>query len=526
MKFRGVKAIILSVSLGLLVGCGNNEKSTQDTSVSENTVATENNEKVLVYGSGDYTSINPALYEHGEINSLLFNGLTAHDKDNNIESALAESWEYDKENLTYTFNLRRGVKWHDGEYFTAEDVKFTYETIKDPEIGSEIATNYEDIKEIQIVDDYTVKMILSNENVALLDYLTVGVIPKHILEGEDIIRCDFNRNPIGTGPYKLSNWDEGQSITLVKNENYFRNDPNIDKIIFKIVDDSKARVMQLKSGELDLAQVTPKDIKTFENNDKYVVDIMKTADYRGIMYNFNNQFFSENRELPNALSYAIDRQAMVDGILLGYGEVAYSPIQRGSYNNQDIEKFDYNPDKAKELLEEAGWSLGSDGIYEKNGTKLSFELVCKEGDQVRLDMANFAAQEFKAIGVDVKVVVNSKIDWQNQDSFLIGWGSPFDADDHTYKVFSTNGGANYSLYSNSKIDELLIKARETDVYEERLKYYKEFQEEMTKDMPYTFFAYIDSIYVANSNLKGITTETVLGHHGVGIFWNVEEWDLE
>ena len=526
MKFRGVKAIILSLGLALLVGCGTNSKVEDKSTGSENITAEKSDEKVLVYGSGDYTSINPALYEHGEINSLLFNGLTAHDKDNNIEPALAERWEYDKDNLTYTFYLRKDVKWHDGEPFTAEDVKYTYEVIKDPEIGSEIATNYEDIKDIEIVDDYTVKIILKNENVALLDYLTVGVIPKHILDGQDITTSDFNRNPIGTGPYKLSAWDEGQSITLAKNEEYFRNNPKIDKIIFKIVDDSKARVIQLKSGELDLAQVTPKDIETFKNNDNYIVDIMKTADYRGIMYNFNNPLFAENRELPNALSYAINRQAMVDSILLGYGEVAYSPIQMGNYNNPDIEKFDYNPDKTKELLEEAGWILGSDGIYEKNGTKLSFEIVCSEGDQVRIDMANFAAQELKTVGADVKVAVNSKIDWENQDTFLIGWGSPFDPDDHTYKVFSSNGGANYNAYSNSKIDELLIKARETDVYEERLNYYKEFQEEMTKDMPYTFFAYIDSVYVANSNLKGITTETVLGHHGVGIFWNVEEWDLE
>lgn len=526
MKFKGVKAIILSLGLALLVGCGTNSK-VEDKAIENQNIATEEKgEKVLVYGSGDYTSINPALYEHGEINSLLFNGLTAHDKDNNIEPALAESWEYDKENLTYTFHLRKDVKWHDGEPFTAADVKYTYEIIKDPEVGSEIATNYEDIKNIEVVDDYTVKMVLQNENVALLDYLTVGVIPKHILDGQDITTSDFNIKPIGTGPYKLSSWDEGQSITLVKNEEYFRNDPKIDKIIFKIVEDSKARVIQLKSGELDLAQVTPKDIVTFENNDDYVVDIMKTADYRGIMYNFNNPLFAENRELPNALSYAIDRQAMVDSILLGYGEVAYSPIQMGNYNNTDIEKFDYNPDKSKELLEVAGWKQNSDGIYEKNGTKLSFEIVCKEGDQVRLDMANFAAQELKAIGADVKVVVNSKIDWENQDSFLIGWGSPFDPDDHTYKVFSSNGGANYSAYSNKKIDELLTKARETDVYEERLKYYKEFQEEMTKDLPYTFFAYIDAIYVAKSDLKGITTETVLGHHGVGIFWNVEEWDIE
>ena len=519
---KKVKVTALLLSISLLIGCG----SKIEDNASENMNNDTAKEKVLVYGSGDYTSINPALFEHGEINSLLFNGLTAHDKYNNIIPALAKSWDYDEATLTYTFHLRDDVKWHDGEPFTAEDVKFTYDTINNPDNGSEIATNYEDITNIEIVDDYTVKITLKNKNVAMLDYLSVGIIPKHILEGQDIMTSDFNRHPIGTGPYKFANWDEGQGITLVKNEEYFRKSPNIDKIIFKIVNDTKARVMQLKSGELDLAQVTPKDIETFKNDDNFVVDIMKTSDYRGIMYNFNYPLFKENRELPNALSYAIDREAIVDNILLGYGDAAYSPLQMGIYNDSEIEKFEYNPEKAKQLLEEAGWKLGSDGIYSKNGTKLSFELVCMEGDQERIDMANFAAQELKQIGVDVRVTVKSDIDWENQAAFLIGWGSPFDPDDHTYKVFSTNGGANYNSYSNEKIDELLTKARQTDVYEERLEYYKEFQEEMTKDLPYTFLAYIDSIYVAKNNLEGITKETVLGHHGVGIFWNVEDWDLK
>ena len=253
---KKVKVIALLLSISLLIGCGSKIEDNSSENMNNDTAK----EKVLVYGSGDYTSINPALFEHGEINSLLFNGLTAHDKDNNIIPALAKSWDYDEATLTYTFHLRDDVKWHDGEPFTAEDVKFTYDTINNPDNGSEIATNYEDITNIEIVDDYTVKITLKNKNVAMLDYLSVGIIPKHILEGQDIMTSDFNRHPIGTGPYKFANWDEGQGITLVKNEEYFRKSPNIDKIIFKIVNDTKARVMQLKSGELDLAQVTPKDI--------------------------------------------------------------------------------------------------------------------------------------------------------------------------------------------------------------------------------------------------------------------------
>ena len=140
-------------------------------------------ESVLVYGSGDYTRINPAMDEHCEINVLLFNGLTAHDGANQIVPGLAEKWEYDEETFTYTFHIRDGVKWHDGEPFTADDVKFTIEAIKDSENGAENAPNYEDVEEIAVVDEKTVSFKLSAPNVAFLEYMTMAVLPKHLLEG-------------------------------------------------------------------------------------------------------------------------------------------------------------------------------------------------------------------------------------------------------------------------------------------------------------------------------------------------------
>lgn len=510
MKKYLVLVMVFFLSLGILTGCGGGEKNSAQ-------------EKVMVYGSGDYSSINPALYEHGEINSLLFSGLTAHDKDNNVVPAIAESWEFDKATNTYTFHLRDDVKWHDGEKCTAEDVKFTLESIMNPANQSEIASNYEDITKIEVIDPLTVKITLARPNVAMLDYLTIGLIPKHLLEGKDLATDEWNFKPVGTGPFKFESWDKGQSINMVAFADFYNGKPGLDKIIFKIVEDTKARALQLKSGELDFAQITPHDLAQFENDKNFQVYIMKTADYRGILYNFNNPLFKNNRELPNILSYAVDRQAILDTVLLGHGEIAYSPIQRGMYNDPDMPKFAYDPAKAEAELQKAGWKKGADGIYTKNGTKLSFVINCKEGDQVRVDMANICAQQFKKIGVDMRVEVKPQIDWDNQEAFLIGWGSPFDPDDHTYKVFGTDKGSNYSAYSNSKVDELLQKARETEVKEERMKYYKAFQEEIARDLPYTFFTYIDAIYVGKPDIKGITPETNLGHHGVGIFWNIDKW---
>ena len=154
----------------------------------------ENDADTLVYGSHDYTAINPALYEHGEINSLIFAGLTAHDKDNKLVPALAETWEYDSATHTWTFHLRDGLKFHDGKELTSEDVKFTLEAILDKKNNSEIVSNYQDIENITCQDKKTVVIKLSKENVAFADYMTIGILPKHLLKGKKLATAEFTRS--------------------------------------------------------------------------------------------------------------------------------------------------------------------------------------------------------------------------------------------------------------------------------------------------------------------------------------------
>ena len=515
------------MTAGALAGCGNTAADQNNAGTGAETAAETSAAKdTLIYGSNDYTRINPAIDEHGEINLLLFDGLTAHDADNNVVPGLAESWDIDDASNTYTFHLREGVKWHDGEPFTAEDAKFTIEAIMNPDNESEIASNYEEVESITVEDEKTVVFKLSEKNVAFLEYMTIGLLPKHLLEGKDMQNDEFFKKPIGTGPYKLTEWVEGQSISLTANADYYRGAPKIQNIIFKIVDDDNAKALQLQSGEINFAKITPKDTKTLASKDGFNVYNMKTSDYRGIMYNFNNPFWQENADIIPAISYGVDRQAMVDAVLLGDGIVAYGPLQRNVYNDESTNLYDYNPEKAKEIIEAAGWTMGSDGIYEKNGQRLSFTVNCKEGDQVRADLAAIASQQLAQIGVECKSEIKAKIDWANQDAFLIGWGSPFDADDHTWKVFGTDKGANYNSYSDAKVDEALKKARQTDDTNERKQYYSDFLKAMNENPAYTFFCYVDVDYVSNVKINGITPDTILGHHGVGIFWNVEEWTLE
>lgn len=480
----------------------------------------------LVYASGDYTRINPAMDEHGEINILLFNGLTAHDGKNQVVPGLAKSWDYDPDAYTYTFHLEENVQWHDGQPFTAEDVKFTIEAIMDPENGSENAPNYEDVEEITVIDDHTVAFRLAAPNVAFLDYMTMAVLPRHLLEGEDMQTSGFFRAPVGTGPYKLAAWDEGQAITLEKNEDYFKGAANIDRIIFKIVPDDNAQALQMQSGELDLALLTPKDARNFEGREGYTVYDMKTSDYRGILFNFWNPYWAENRDLIPAICYGLDRQAILDAVVLGRGVVAYGPLQRNVYNNEDVERYDYDPDRARSILEDAGCVMGENGFYERGGQEIGFVISVGAGDQVRLDIAQAAAQQLREIGVNCTVEVPEKVDWGGQMAYLIGWGSPFDADDHTYKVFGTGKGANYSGYSNPLVDRYLTEARQTDDPVKRAEAYDKFQEALADDPAYAFICYIDADYVASARIRGIDPDTVMGHHGVGIFWNVTEWTMD
>ena len=537
MKKRMGKAaaLLMAVTMvcGMLAGCGSNgsEKAPETAKAQTEAGVAESGEAgegggTIVYGSNDYTRINPAMDEHGEINVLIFDGLTDHDGNNEVVPRLAKSWDYDEENSTYTFHLEEGVKWHDGEPFTAEDVKFTIEAIMDPANESENAPNYEDVESITVIDDHTIEFKLSAPNVAFLDYMTMPILPKHLLEGENMQESDFFRAPVGTGPFKLAKWDEGQQIVLEKNEDYFAGPAKIDSIIFKIVSDDNAKALQLKSGELNLAQVTPKDAVTFEGDDAYNVYTMSTSDYRGILYNFRNEYWQENADLIPAINYCIDRQAIIDAVLLGHGQIAYGPLQKNKYNCEDVEKYDFNLDKAAEAFTAAGCEKDDEGYWERDGKRSGFAVDVEQSDQVRIDMAQIAAQQLKEAGLDVRAEVPAEgIDWGGQECCIIGWGSPFDADDHTYKVFGTDKGANYNGYSNEKVDAYLKAARETADENERMAQYALFQKELAKTPAYTFFCYIDAMYVGAKNISGIDQNTVLGHHGVGIFWNVCDWTI-
>ena len=480
----------------------------------------------LVYATKDYEEINVLVDEYSEIGLLLFDGLMRRDENDAIVPALAASVEYDPETYTYVFRLREGVHWHDGKPLRAADVKFTIEAIKNPLVDSLHAPNFEEVREITEVDDQTVRIRLSAPNAAFLDYMMQPILPAHLLAGQDLTTTGFFRRPVGTGPFRMESWEAGKEIVLVKNEDYYRGAPKIDRFVVKIVADDAAEAKALADGSADLARLSPRAAASFEGKDGYRFYAMKTANFGAILINCAHPYWQRNRDLLPAIAYAVDRAAVINDALLGHGIPAYSPLQRSSFNNPNVEHYDYNPAKAQEILEAAGCRKGADGYYTRGGEEVGFVLTVKNDKYSRIDIANVVAAQMRAVGIHCTVETPAKVDWDGQMAYLSGVGNEIDPDAHTYKVFSTNGRGNDGHYANPRVDEYLLAARRTTDTAERMRLYGLFQEEVTKDLPYIYICYLDFIYVTNTRVHGITPNRMLGYNGVGFFWNVNEWTVE
>ncbi|MTK13951.1 MAG: ABC transporter substrate-binding protein [Clostridiaceae bacterium] len=529
-KVTSILLSLLFVISVIFTGCGKQQDKATNADAGKG--------KTLVYGAEmEDEKLNPILIEsHAFASDLIFRGLMRFDENNVPQPEIAESYNVSDDKLTYDFKIKKGVKFHDGIEVKAEDVVFTIKSILDDKVNSEVKPQFEEIKDIQAVNDYEVKVTLKKPFPALLDKFTVGIVPKHALEGKDINTAEFNQNPIGAGPYKIVKWDKGSSLTVERFKDYKSRSGktgNIDKVVLKFIPDFNVRAMQLKTGELDATLIEPNQIANLEKESKITLNKIPTADYRGIMFNFKTKPMFKDVNVRKALNYATDKKGIVDGILLGYGEVAYSPIQLNKFNNPNVEKYEYNLDKANALLDESGWKKGADGIREKDGQKLQFTLFARNNDDTRVKIANYVASQGKKVGFDIKVDARDPkaMKIKDTEAFVIGWGSPFDADDNTYKIFHSSqaekgSGMNFGHYSNPKVDEFLEKARTTSDENERKKYYAEFQKALADDPAFSMDVYLTAIYGVNNKVSGYSTKRVLGHHGEGFLWNTEEWNMQ
>ncbi|WP_249308284.1 ABC transporter substrate-binding protein [Lederbergia citrea] len=521
MKKTHITFAFISIFCLLLVGCsGGNSK----TPINE-----AHNPNQLIYASeSEYENLNPIL-EETNLDALIFRGLFRFDENNEPKPDIAESYTRSNNGLTYTIKLKKGITFHDGKPLTADDAAFTINAILDDHNASFLKADFNEIKSVENKSDEELIITLKEPFTPLLDKLTVPILPKHAFEGQDMRTAPFNQKPIGAGPYKFEKWDKGNSLTLKAYDHFFGTAPSIETVIFKFIPDSNVRALQLQSGEVDIALLDPVQAEKLKELDNLQIYDIPTADYRAILYNLKKDLWKDVN-VRKAFNYAINRSQLVSGLLKGYGKEAYSPLQVNEFHNENIEKYEYNPKKAEQLLDVAGWKKEEDGFRYKNGEKLAFTITSPVSDTVRVNMANYAAEEFKKIGADVSV---DALDWsvisiEDSDAFMIGWGSPYDADHHTYILFHadqsslTSTGYNFGSYSNAKVDKLLEQGRTITDSTKRKAIYQDFQQQLANDPAYNFMAYVNAIYGLNKNITGISERT-LGHHGSGFLWNVEEW---
>lgn len=466
-----------------------------------------------------------------DISGKVFNGLTKYDKNLNIIGDLAESWQISKDGKEIIFNLRKGIKWHDGEEFTAEDVLFTYRAITNPKNPTPYSSNYGPVKQVQALDKYTLKVTYEKPFAPALESWSMGIIPKHLFESEELFNSPYNRKPIGTGPYKFKEWITGQRTILEKNSLYYEGIPFFEKIISRIIPDPSTMFLELKFGGIDYMGLNPAQYKYYGNKEDFKryfnVYTYPSFGYTYIGYNLKDPLFSDRR-VRHAIAHAINKREIIEGVLLGYGTASTGPYPPSSWAfNPNVKDFEYSPERAEAILRSAGWEKGEDGVLRKDGIRFSFVLLVNQGNEARLKTAQIIKEQLKRVGIELKIRV---LEWQSFlelvtkrhfQAVLLGWSLSRDPD--LYDIFHSSktrpGEFNFVGYNNPEVDRLIERAREILNREERKKLYHKVHELIAYDQPYTFLYVPDVIIAVNKRIKGIEPAPAGIWHNY-IFWYV------
>ncbi|HWG84957.1 MAG TPA: ABC transporter substrate-binding protein, partial [Deinococcales bacterium] len=354
-----------------------------------------------------------AVIESNLLNTILFDQLTRYStKDLSPEPALATSWKAAPDGLSWTFNLRRGVTWHDGQAFDAQDVAFTFnDVVLNKKLGAQNANIFSPVTRVEVVNPYQVRFVLNAPFSSLPYYLAyyAGMLPEHVLgKAENPLQvASFNkRNAIGTGAFRVAEFAPGSFVRLVRNEKYWGGAPKVASIVLRIVPDVNTQMAQAIAGDLDIVSVAnPALLAGVERNQNLKVIRQSASQWYFVALNQNDPRFQDVR-VRQALLYAIDRKAMIESVLRGYGTVANSPIAPllKSFYVKNAEQYPYNVQRARDLLRQAGWTPGADGVLQKDGKP--FEIDMPTGQIGYVVPATLLVQQYwKAIGVKANVQV-------------------------------------------------------------------------------------------------------------------------
>ncbi|MCE1246554.1 MAG: peptide-binding protein [Firmicutes bacterium] len=492
--------------------------------------STANNGKVIrIALRSDPVSLNPILASDAPsmmANGYIFNTLVKYNENLEITPDLAESWDFLDNGKTIVFHLRKGVKWHDGKEFTSGDVVFTFGKLLDPNTNTFNAGLFkvgsEKIK-FEAVDAYTVKATLPSPFAPFLNNLTLSPIaPAHCLEDQNINLAEFNRNPVGTGPFRFSEWKTSERIVLRANPDYFKGKPRINRIELRIIPSGEGARIALMSGQIDMAALSAEDMFIISKMDNASPDvqILKWKDfiYFYLAFDLTNPLFQDN-EVRKAINHAIDKQSLVKSVMHNFASPINGPIPAASWAyTPDSAKYEYNPELAAQILEKAGWQKGTDGIRVKNGKRLSFKIIYKNGSQSSEGACIQMQSYLKTVGIEVKLqtldfgaLINSLYP-EKFEAVVFDWVEPFDPDIFTEWHSSQCGsdGMNFMSYKNKEVDSLLEQGRTTYDINARKKIYYEVQKKISADAPYVWLWNPESAMGVNKRITGLSKPSPAG----------------
>lgn len=467
-----------------------------------------------------------------EIAGLVFNGLVKYDTDLSVIGDLAQSWDISEDGLVITFHLRQGVKWTDGAEFTADDVMYGYRTIIDERTPTAYSEDFRQVRKAEVVDKYTFRVSYEKPFApALTSWGNLVVLPRHLLEGKDITKSPFTRKPVGLGPYKLDQWVPGQQLMLDSNRDYFEGRPYIDRYVYRVIPDSATMFLELRAGGIDLMGLTPVQYTKQTQNEFFTKNFQKFRypqfAYTYMGFNLKHPFFKDKR-VRQAIAYAIDKSEIVDVVLYGLGTPATGPYVPNTWPyNPDVKKYEYNPEKAKQLLKEAGWKdTDGDGILKKDGRPFKFTIFTNMGNSLRMNTATIIQWRLAKVGikVDIKALewstfINEFIDKRRFEAVILGWSISLDPDQYDiwFSGKTKEKEFNFVSYNNPEVDELLEKGRRTFNIAERKKAYFRIQEILADELPYIFLYVPDATPIVNARFRGIKPAPI------GITYNLPKW---
>jgi ABC-type transport system substrate-binding protein len=414
-------------------------------------------------------------------------------------------------NPVIIFTLRPDVKFHDGQPFGARDVKFTYEAIMNPKNLSPRISDYEPVKEVEVLDPLTIRIVYKRLYSLALGTWMMGILPEHLLNegalkkeaaqsGKDpetfsMRQSRFNRHPIGCGPFVFRQWKSDQYITLGRYNGYWEGPPNYKEYIYRIIPDLLTQEMEFYAGTVDTYAVRPHQVERLRDDPTYQSFSGLSFGYTYIGYNLRREPFSDPR-VRRALSMAIDVDKIIQYVLFGQGEPITGPfVKQTDYYNHRIKPVPYDPQGALRLLEEVGWRRNQDGWLVKDGKRFQFTLITNSGNPLRKAILTIAQDEWKQIGIDVRtdllewaVFIQERVNKLDFDALILGWSMGIEPD--LYQIWHSSQTNPYQLnfvgFKNEEADDLIIKIRQEYDHERQVAYCHRLHEIIAREQPYTF----------------------------------------